>query len=217
MADDFVIFPVGYRGWRANFKTWLGLLLASQQRSGTFAMFNPATGAGSLHFDDIRSAGQPAIAGVVFLLGLLGFGTKAGFWPVHVWLPLAHPAAPSQVSAVMSGVMIKLGIYGLLRMLTFLGTPNYWWGVVLIMIGTMSGMGGIIQAMAQDDLKRILAYSSVENLGIVALGLGLGVLGLSANNNIVATLGFAGALLHVLNHGLYKGCFSKAQESFLVL
>ena len=188
-------------------KPGLVYLLASQLGVvALFAMFAIlATGAGSLHFDDMRSAGQPAIAGVVFLLGLLGFGTKAGFWPVHVWLPLAHPAAPSQVSAVMSGVMIKLGIYGLLRMLTFLGTPNYWWGVVLIMIGTMSGMGGIIQAMAQDDLKRILAYSSVENLGIVALGLGLGVLGLSANNNIVATLGFAGALLHVLNHGLYKG------------
>jgi formate hydrogenlyase subunit 3/multisubunit Na+/H+ antiporter MnhD subunit len=148
------------------------------------------------------SSGQ---RGLLFLLAVIGFGTKAGFWPLHVWLPEAHPAAPSHVSAVMSGVMIKTGIYGLVRTLTYLGPPPEWWGWLLIAIGLTSGVLGVLFALAQNDLKRLLAYSSVENIGIIALGLGIGVLGLSWNNPAVAVLGFAGGLLHVLNHALFKG------------
>ena len=144
-------------------------------------------------------------AGVCFVLALIGFGTKAGFWPLHVWLPEAHPAAPSPVSAVLSGVMIKMGIYGLLRVLTFLPTPPASWGVVLVLVGTTSGLGGVIHALAQHDLKRLLAYHSVENIGIIALGLGLGLLGQAWGDPTVAFLGYAGALLHVMNHGLFKG------------
>jgi hydrogenase-4 component B len=163
--------------------------------------------AGSLNFDRFLAASgsTSSIAGAAFLLALIGFGTKAGFMPFHIWLPEAHPAAPSHVSALMSGVMIKTGIYGLLRTLTFLGHPESWWGWILIGIGLASGLGGVIFALAQHDLKRLLAYHSVENIGIIALGLGIGVLGLALNQPALAVLGLAGGLLHVLNHALFKG------------
>ena len=146
-----------------------------------------------------------APGGVLFLLAVIGFGTKAGFIPMHVWLPEAHPAAPSHVSAVMSGVMIKTGIYGLLRMLTLLGPPPAWWGWTLLAIGAVSGILGVLYALSQHDLKRLLAYHSVENVGIIALGLGVGLLGISYGNPAMAVLGFTGGLLHVVNHALFKG------------
>jgi hydrogenase-4 component B len=146
----------------------------------------------------------PNLTGTAFLLALIGFGTKAGFMPLHVWLPEAHPAAPSHVSAVMSGVMIKVGLYGLLRTLTFLGPPAVWWGWLLVAVGTTSGILGVAFALAQHDLKRLLAYHSVENIGIIALGLGLGLLGISYGNPAMAVLGLAGGLLHVVNHALFK-------------
>lgn len=163
-------------------------------------------GTGTFDFDRFAAAGAPAgMAGVCFLLATLGFGTKAGFWPVHVWLPDAHPAAPSHVSALMSGVMIKMGIYGLMRTLTFLGPPEAWWGTLLIVLGAITGVGGVLHALAQHQLKRLLAYHSVENIGIIAIGVGLGVLGQSRGDPAVSFLGYSGALLHVLNHGLFKG------------
>ncbi len=125
--------------------------------------------------------------------------------PLHVWLPEAHPAAPSHVSALMSGVMIKTGIYGLMRAFTFLGTPPLWWGWGLVAIGLSSGVLGVLFALAQHDLKRLLAYHSVENIGIIALGLGVGLLGMSTGSAVLMVLGFGGALLHVLNHALFKG------------
>lgn len=149
--------------------------------------------------------GSDTLAGALFLLAVLGFGTKAGFMPLHVWLPEAHPAAPSHVSALMSGVMIKTGIYGLLRTLTILGTPPAWWGWLLVAIGLSSGVLGVLFALAQHDLKRLLAYHSVENIGIIALGLGVGLLGLSVGSPALAVLGFGGGLLHVLNHAIFKG------------
>ncbi|HEY6931282.1 MAG TPA: proton-conducting transporter membrane subunit [Thermoanaerobaculia bacterium] len=170
---------------------------------------------GTYDFDVLGAGGAAGLANVCFLLALVGFGTKAGFWPLHVWLPDAHPAAPSHVSALMSGVMIKMGIYGLLRTLGFLGRPQAWWGAALIGIGALSGLVGILNALAQRDLKRRLAYSSVENVGIIALGIGLGLLGLSQRSASVAFLGFAGALLHVLNHGLFKGLLFEAAGSVL--
>ncbi|MGH7994247.1 MAG: proton-conducting transporter membrane subunit, partial [Limisphaerales bacterium] len=145
------------------------------------------------------------LAGVLFLLAVIGFGTKAGFMPLHVWLPEAHPAAPSHVSALMSGVMIKTGIYGLMRAFTFLGTPPLWWGWALIAIGLSSGVLGVLFALAQHDLKRLLAYHSVENIGIIALGLGVGLLGMNTGSAVLMVLGFGGGLLHVLNHALFKG------------
>jgi formate hydrogenlyase subunit 3/multisubunit Na+/H+ antiporter MnhD subunit len=168
------------------------VLLAQESGSFDFAAFG-------------RISFTPAFAGLIFVLALVGFGTKAGFMPLHVWLPEAHPAAPSHVSAVMSGVMIKTGIYGLIRTLTILGPPPAWWGWTLVAIGVTSGVLGVLFALAQHDLKRLLAYHSVENIGIITLGIGLGVLGLSFDLPVLAVLGFAGGLLHVLNHALFKG------------
>lgn len=161
-------------------------------------------GTGSMDFDKI-SAISSVKASLLFLLAILGFGTKAGLMPLHVWLPYAHPAAPSHVSAVMSGVMIKTGIYGLVRTFTLLGTPPAWWGWVLIAAGAVSGVLGVLFALAQHDLKRLLAYHSVENIGIIILGLGVGLLGIHLRSHGLAILGFSGGLFHVLNHAVFKG------------
>lgn len=159
---------------------------------------------GSLDFNQFQvSAG--ALPSVIFLLAVVGFGTKAGFMPFHIWLPEAHPAAPSHVSALMSGVMIKTGIYGLIRVLLFLGPPSAWWGGLLIIVGIVSGILGILLALAQSDLKRFLAYSSIENIGIITMGLGLGLLGMSMQSPALMILGWAGGLWHVLNHAFFKG------------
>jgi hydrogenase-4 component B len=173
--------------------------------------------AGSFGFLAMSRAnlGATSVRDLCFLLALVGFGTKAGFWPVHTWLPDAHPAAPSHVSAVMSGVMIKMGIYGLLRVLTFLGPPPLWWGALVVVLGAISGVAGVVHALAQHDLKRLLAYHSVENIGIIALGIGIGLLGQHAGQVTVALLGYAGALLHVLNHGLFKGLLFQGAGSVL--
>src|SRR5712691_9668782 len=148
---------------------------------------------------------HPTLSSGVFLLALVGFGSKAGIVPAHVWLPEAHPVAPSHASALMSGAMIKVGIYGLVRILTMLGTPPAWWGWFLIAAGASSGVLGVLFALAQHDLKRLLAYHSVENIGIILIGIGLGVLGLAHGMTTLAVLGFAAGLLHVLNHSIFKG------------
>jgi len=160
---------------------------------------------GSFDFIEWSVAPTGFLPSVVFILAVVGFGTKAGFMPMHIWLPEAHPAAPSHVSALMSGVMIKMGIYGLVRVLTFLGMPCLWWGYLLIIIGIVSGILGVLFALAQHDLKRLLAYHSIENIGIIVMGIGLGVLGLSTNNPVLIVLGFIGGLLHVVNHAFFKG------------
>jgi formate hydrogenlyase subunit 3/multisubunit Na+/H+ antiporter MnhD subunit len=155
----------------------------------------------------------PSVANACFILALVGFGSKMGLMPVHVWLPEAHPAAPSHVSAVMSGVMIKMGVYGLLRVLPMLYVPQFlstydappaWWGWTLLLVGAATGILGGLHALAQRDLKRLLAYSSVENMGIVAMGLGLGLFGLTMNRLETALPAFLGVLLHVLNHAVCK-------------
>ena len=172
-----------------------------------FLMLGRKAGGGSLDFDAFFGASgrMGATADVLFVLALVGFGAKAGFVPFHIWLPEAHPAAPSPVSAVMSGVMIKTGIYGILRTLTFLGVPHLWWGWLLLGTGIVSGIFGVLMALAQHDLKRLLAYHSVENIGIIAIGLGIGVLGVARGVPALAVFGFCGGLLHVLNHALFKG------------
>jgi len=181
---------------------WTYLVATHIATGALFAMFLVLGSAQSLDFDHFASGN---LDGVIFILAIIGFGTKAGFIPLHIWLPQAHPVAPSHVSALMSGVMIKTGIYGILRTLTFLHTPPMWFGWTLLGIGISSGILGVLYAIAQQDLKRLLAYSSVENIGIIAIGLGLGLIGISSNNPLLATLGFAGGLLHVFNHSMFKG------------
>jgi len=173
--------------------------------------------AGRLEFEAFQT--MPPLgagaAGVVFVLALVGFGAKAGLVPFHVWLPEAHPAAPSHVSALMSAVMIKMGLYGLLRILSFLGPPAPWWGPTLAGVGLLTALLGIGLALHQRDLKRVLAYSSIENMGLIVLSLGVGLWGWSSDQPAVAALGVAGALLHVWNHALMKGLLFFAAGSVL--
>jgi hydrogenase-4 component B len=170
-----------------------------------FVLFAVLSRGGASWDFDAMGPSSRALASVCFGLAVVGFGTKAGFWPLHVWLPEAHPAAPSHVSALMSGVMIKMGIYGLLRTLSMLGGPDATWGGILVAVGGVSAIAGVLHAVAQRDLKRRLAFSSVENVGIVAMAIGLGVIAKAHGHASVAMLAVSGGLLHVLNHGLFKG------------
>jgi formate hydrogenlyase subunit 3/multisubunit Na+/H+ antiporter MnhD subunit len=165
------------------------------------------SGAGDLTFEALaeRAPALPMDGSLVLALALFAFGIKAGIVPLHFWLPEAHAAAPSHVSALMSGIVIKAGIYGLLRVVTLLGSPPAWSGWLLLLLGVASGVLGVVWALAQHDLKRLLAYHSVENIGIILLGMGAGVLGVAYGSPNVAVLGFAGAALHTLNHALFKG------------
>jgi hydrogenase-4 component B len=151
----------------------------------------------------------------LFVLGIIGFGIKAGIVPLHVWLPGAHANAPSHVSAMMSGVLLKTGIYGIVRVAALLPHPPIWWGASLLVVGVLSGIVGIALAAGQRDLKRLLAYSSVENMGIVVLGIGLALLGRSVGNDVWIVLGLGGALLHVLNHSLFKPLLFMSAGSIL--
>ncbi len=141
---------------------------------------------------------------LLFSLFFIGFGIKAGFIPMHTWLPEAHPAAPSHVSGIMSGVMIKMGIYGIIRVLMSVQTDLLSIGIIVLIISLISGVLGVMMAIVQHDLKRLLAYHSIENIGIIGIGIGLGMIGVATDNTALALLGFSGGLLHVLNHSLFK-------------
>ncbi len=141
---------------------------------------------------------------LVFIFSFIGFGSKAGVFPFHIWLPEAHPAAPSHISAIMSGVMIKTGIYGIIRMYTILHIHTSVPGAMLVLAGSVSGILGVVYALGQQDLKRLLAYSSVENIGIILMGLGIGMIGVSSGNPGMAVLGFTGGFLHIMNHSIFK-------------
>ncbi len=143
---------------------------------------------------------------MTFLLALIGFGAKAGLLPLHSWLPEAHPAAPSPVSALMSGIMLKMALYGLLRVLfDLLGQPLWWWGALLVGLGSLTALFGVLFAAVQSDIKRLLAWSSVENMGLILSGLGLTLLFHGAGQETVAALALAAVLYHALNHALFKG------------
>lgn len=140
----------------------------------------------------------------LFLLFFAGFAIKAGFIPFHTWLPEAHPAAPSHVSGVMSGVMIKMGIYGIVRVMTNVQSDFVTIGLIILAFSAISGILGVLMAIVQHDLKKLLAYHSIENIGIIGIGIGLGAIGLGTHNPLLTLLGFSGGLLHVLNHSLFK-------------
>lgn len=179
---------------------------------GVFAILFAASGQWS--FAELpRGFAASGRGTALFLLCLFGFGLKAGVMPLHLWLPSTHAAAPSQVSAVMSGVLIKMGILGLVRLLSWIPDPPFWWGAILMASGAVSGILGVAFALGQHDLKRLLAYHSIENIGIILLGLGLGTLGKSTGHPVLQVLGYAGALLHVLNHSLFKGLLFLAAGS----
>ena len=162
--------------------------------------------AGDYGFAAIRAAQHtPYVATLVLILMLLGAGSKAGLVPLHVWLPLAHPAAPSHVSALMSGVMTKVAIYGFIRVIfDLLGQPTWWASVVVLILGGITAVMGILYAMMEKDLKRLLAYSTIENIGVIFASLGL-ALAFQANGlKLAAALAFTAALFHVLNHSFFK-------------
>ena len=146
----------------------------------------------------------PTAANIVFLLALAGFGLKAGMMPLHFWLPSAHAMAPSHVSALMSGVLIKSGIYGLVRITSILPQIPLWWGVLLLALGVVSSVLGVAFALGQHDLKRLLAYHSIENIGIILIGLALALLGRTSGHETWVVFGLSGCLLHVWNHSLFK-------------
>ncbi|MFH0791508.1 MAG: proton-conducting transporter membrane subunit [Candidatus Omnitrophota bacterium] len=165
--------------------------------------------ANSFDFLAIKNACQmmPAqLKNTVFLFLLIGFGTKAGIVPLHIWLPYAHPQAPSYISSIMSGVMIKTAIYGIIRFVIFiLGISSPWWGILIITLGILSCLVGIIYALMDHDLKRLLAYSSVENIGIILLGVGLAMFFLSMNMLYLAVFSLIAGLYHLVNHAIFKG------------
>lgn len=143
---------------------------------------------------------------IVFLLLLTGFGTKAGIVPLHIWLPYAHPQAPSHISAVMSGVMIKTAVYGMIRFIIFLlGAGSPWWGILILILAVISCLVGVIYALMVNDIKRLLAYSSVENMGIILLGVGMALLFTSLNMPYLAVFSLIAGLYHLVNHAIFKG------------
>jgi hydrogenase-4 component B len=174
----------------------LGFLLLFQT-SGDYSF-------GSLHH--IGAVMSPGKRNAAFILFLLGFGIKSGVIPLHVWLPAAHPVAPSNVSALMSGVLIKAGIFGLTRVcFEFLGPPPLWWGVTILTVGTVSAVLGVLYALMEHDLKRLLAYHSIENIGIILMGLGASLIFLETGHSRLAALSLIAGMYHTLNHASFKG------------
>lgn len=166
-----------------------------------------ASKTGSYDFNAIRAysyAHSNAVSLMLYLFFFIGFAIKAGFVPFHTWLPYAHPAAPAHISGIMSGVLIKIGIFGILRMLLLINLDYITIGSIILIISLISGVYGVMLAILQHNLKKLLAYHSIENIGIIGIGIGLGCIGLGMNNPILSSLGFAGALLHTLNHSLFK-------------
>jgi hydrogenase-4 component B len=165
--------------------------------------------AGDMNFDRFHlmaSRLPPAEQGAVFLLFFAGFGVKAGIVPLHIWLPDAHPVAPSNVSALMSGIVIKSGIYGMARVFfDFYGPPPLWTGTVVLAVGVVTALVGVLYALQEHDLKRLLAYHSIENIGIIVMGFGAALLFRSLGFPKLAAIAIVGALYHTLNHAIFKG------------
>jgi hydrogenase-4 component B len=224
MADNALTFLIL---WEAMSLTAYWLVLTEHDRPGTVragiwylammhvgfvalvAMFLMLSGADlTTSFASMRSGAaslSPALRNGIFLLALFGFGFKAGVVPLHIWLPMAHPVAPSHVSAVLSGVVIKMGVYGLLRvLLDLMGGGPVWWGAVVLGVGSISALLGVLYALMEHDLKRLLAYHSVENIGIILIGVGAGMIFHSYGLMTLAALGFIGGLYHTINHATFK-------------
>jgi hydrogenase-4 component B len=233
LADDAYLFMVAWETMALSsyFLVTTQHRVPEIQRAGFLYLLMAHVGAlalllcfGVLHggswlmtFDAMRAATlSPEWAGAAFGLALFGFGAKAGLVPLHVWLPEAHPAAPSPVSAMMSGLMLKVAIYGLLRISfdLFHGGP-WWWGMLTLLLGLGTALFGAVFAAVQTDMKRLLAYSSIENIGLIVAAIGLALLGWAFNMHLLAALALAAALLHAFNHALFKSLLFLATGSVL--
>jgi hydrogenase-4 component B len=197
-----------------------GMLYLITTHIGTltlFAMFSllKATSGEYLFPAQGSLSAQTAVATGIFLTTLVGFGVKAGIMPLHIWLPSAHANAPSHISAVLSGIVLKTGVYGMIRVFSCFSDLPAWWGCLLLVIGGVSGIIGVAFAIGQHDLKRLLAYHSIENIGIIMLGVGTALVGESQGNTILVVLGLGGALLHVVNHATFKGLLFLAAGSVI--
>jgi formate hydrogenlyase subunit 3/multisubunit Na+/H+ antiporter MnhD subunit len=173
----------------------------------TIAFIWAASRTGSFDFKSLETFSKmyPSLTSLaLFLVFFIGFAIKAGFVPFHTWLPYAHPAAPAHVSGLMSGVIIKIGIYGILRMILLVKSDYTIVGYIILIFSVVSAVYGVMLAILQHNLKKLLAYHSIENIGIIGIGIGLGCIGLGSGNQVLAVLGFAGAMLHTLNHSLFK-------------
>jgi hydrogenase-4 component B len=233
LADDAYLFMVAWETMALSsyFLVTTQHRVPEIQRAGFLYLLMAHVGAlalllcfGVLHggswlmtFEAMRGAAlSPAWAGVAFGLALFGFGAKAGLVPLHVWLPEAHPAAPSPVSAMMSGLMLKVAIYGLLRIsFDLLHGGPWWWGMLALALGLGTGLFGAVFAAVQTDMKRLLAYSSIENVGLIVAAIGLALLGYAFNMHLLAALALAAALLHAFNHALFKSLLFLATGSVL--
>lgn len=185
---------------------WLYLIATHVGTLALFALFAVLRAErGTFILGPIETAAGAAIPSAVLLLALAGFGFKAGVVPLHFWLPGAHANAPSHVSALLSGAMLKVGVYGIIRILLFLPDPPIWWGGLLVVLGLASALVAISLAIVQADMKRALAYSSIENVGIIIVAVGLFVIGRATGAATIAALGLAAAIAHVWNHSLFKG------------
>lgn len=199
---------VSHHEQRANLRAgYVYLLMASFGTLALLLAFGLLAGdAGHYDFAAIRSAGLAApLPALVLVLALLGAGSKAGIVPLHAWLPLAHPAAPSHVSALMSGVMTKVAIYGFIRIVfDLVGQPSWWSSTIVLVLGGITAAMGVLYALMQHELKRLLAYHTVENIGIIFIGLGLALAFQAYRQQLAAALAMTAALLHVFNHSLFK-------------
>lgn len=209
-----------YENLESRRSAYLYLVMSHVATGGLIAaFFILAAASGTLSFATLLSGGLlPGPArDIVFMLFFLGFGVKAGIIPLHIWLPEAHPAAPSGISALMSGVLIKTGIYGIVRFCAFgLGTPSLAWGVLVLIVGGISAVLGVLYALMQHDLKRLLAYHSIENIGIILLGIGAGMIAVAGGQPDLAAIGVAAGLYHVLNHAVFKGLLFLSAGSVVV-
>lgn len=178
-----------------------------------------ASTSGSFGFETFHAAGStmtPLLKDLAFIFAFIGFGAKAGIVPLHIWLPYAHPAAPSNVSALMSGVMIKTAIFMLIRIsFDFLGSSQSWWGYIVLTVGTLSAILGILYAVVESDMKRMLAFSSIENIGIILIGLGASMIFFAGEKPILCAIAMIAALYHLLNHSVFKGLLFMGAGSLL--
>jgi hydrogenase-4 component B len=198
---------------------YIYLLMASFGTLALLLSFGLLAGAdGHYAFDAIRASHPSAtLAALVLILALIGAGSKAGVVPLHAWLPLAHPAAPSHVSALMSGVMTKVAVYGFVRIaFDLLGPPDWWWSMLVLGVGGITAVMGVLYALMQHDLKRLLAYHTVENIGIIYIGLGLALAFKAHGMPLAAALALTAGLFHVFNHSVFKSLLFFGSGSVLI-
>jgi len=216
--SSFLLVTTDHKHAAIRSAGYLYLLVAHIGAIGILLSFGVMTGgAGDYTFAGMRAQHlSPFWASIAFLLALFGFGAKAGMLPVHAWLPEAHPAAPSPVSALMSGVMLKTAIYGLLRVsFDLLGAPLWWWGVVALAVGLLTALFGVLYATVQSDMKRLLAYSSIENIGLIIVAIGLTLIFHAYRMEALAALALTAAFYHCLAHAGFKSLLFLATGSVL--